>query len=261
MSRHSIGKKIVWRVVGLPFIAMIAVGPAFFRVCPQETTSETPRARKLPPRHFDEKPPLRFELATSESFPGRALVTNTYQESLTAFALEVEPEQGSNRKPQVLVFDALLPVGMSSSIPRGLTFIVGVPHIVGESVPSARIAAAVWEDRSTFGQTNILESISSNRREALSAHDLVISVLTNGLEKNWSVEEYSATLEKQKLPLPQLTELPVVSLPFQPNATLERARRTLQTSHGAKLSNLIKSILTYYQKERAQLADSLPDTT
>lgn len=124
----------------------------------QNQTASPPKAFKLA-RHFDERPPLQFEPAPTRQYPGRVLVTNLHQDALTAFAVESHTQ----------VYDAFARVGMISTIPRGLTLVIGIPHIVGKPVPPAKIVAAIWEDGSTFGPAAILERIFASRRAAFDA--------------------------------------------------------------------------------------------
>lgn len=217
------------------------------------------RAARMPPRHFDERPPLQLEEAPTDKSPGRALVTNLYQETLTAFALEVEREPGSQEMSRIEVFDAIAVIGMKSGVPRGLTLIIGVPHVVGKPIPSAKIAAAMWEDGSTFGSQEILDKIFANRRTTLSAYDLVLSILQTGEENGWTLSQYIDALEKEKAPLPILTEPPRVSMPFQPNTTIQRVEISLRSAQGPGSSVAINPLLPYYRKEREQLARSLTE--
>jgi len=240
--------------------ALFAFGLTSGQDASQNSTPTVRQVHKLPPRHFEERPPVSFELAPSEKLPGRALVTNLHQEALTAFALQVEPESGSQKPPKIEVFDALARVGMFTTIPRGLTFIIGIPHIVGKPIPEAKIAAAIWEDGSTFGPAEILDNIFQARRVTLSAYDLVISILQTGMEKNWTVSQCVDALEKEKTALPTLSEPPRVPMPAQPNSTIFVAETALRSNtQSARPQIAISSVLTVLKETRDKLARTLPE--
>lgn len=93
------------------------------------------------------------------------------------------------------MYDALTRVGLPAPIPRGLSFVTGVPHLVGESVPDPVLAAAIWEDGSTYGPEDLLARISSNRSALADSYDRAIAMLQTGLDKNWTAAEYSAAAQ------------------------------------------------------------------
>ena len=166
-------------------------------------------------RHFDENPPVHFELISSTDQPGRALVTSLYQANLTAFVIQVgsDIENPKASTPHMLLFDALARQRMISTIPRGLSLNTGVPHIVGKEVPPAKVVAALWEDGSTFGPPVIIDKLVDNRQATL-AYDLVIPIVQRAMDENWTTCECIDALEREKAPLPQLAEPPRIGIPF-----------------------------------------------
>lgn len=65
----------------------------------QNLDSKFPEAHKLPTRHFDEKPPMTLEIETTGDHAGRMLITNLYQEALTAFAIDTVREAHKGLPP------------------------------------------------------------------------------------------------------------------------------------------------------------------
>jgi len=121
----------------------------------------------------------------------RIIIRNLHQYPLTAFVVRTEPKSVDD-VINTLVYDALTRVRLLAPIPRGMSSILGAPHQVGGPVTDANLAAAVWEDGSTYGPDNLLLRISSSRRELADSYDRAIAKLQTGLEKNWTAEEYLA---------------------------------------------------------------------
>jgi hypothetical protein len=215
-----------------------------------------------PARHFDEKPPVHFELISSTDQPGRALVTNTYQANLTAFVIQVGSDIDNPKPstPSMLLFDALARQGMISTISRGLSLTTGVPHFVGKEAPPAKLVAALWEDGSTFGRPDTIDKLLDNRRATLAAYDLVIPILQTALDANWTTGEYIDALEREKVPLPHLTEPPSIGIPFQPNTQITAVEMMLRHDQSATSPPLFfKAALTRLKKCRDDLAAALPN--
>jgi hypothetical protein len=174
-------------------------------------------------RHFPEKPPLQFEMEENAERAPRIIISNSYQFPLTAYVVQTEP-RSANDTAQTLTCDALTRIGLLAPIPRGLSHLMGVPHVVGGVVPDAKLVAAVWEDGSTFGPDELLSRISSSRSAMADSYDLAIVALQTGLEKNWSVQEYLAAAQQLKPPMP-----------LQPPAAVEEAMAISQKHIAANL--------------------------
>jgi hypothetical protein len=160
--------------------------------CPR---SQEPKPRHRLSRHFSDSPPLRFELESTAERGPRFILTNVYQEPLTAFIVQVEP-LSERDKTSIIPWDAF--DGGQSPVPRGLSIVQGVPHIVGGRIPDAKLVAAVWDDGSTFGPDELVQTIFANRRILADAFDRAIRTLQTGLEQNWSREQYIAAVEREK---------------------------------------------------------------
>jgi|HubBroStandDraft_6_1064221.scaffolds.fasta_scaffold302463_2 hypothetical protein len=165
----------------------------------QAQTTQDPMvmARRMA-RHFPEKPPVQFEIVQTQDHEPRMVITNLHQFPLTAFIVRTDPT-AANSITNTLLFDALARTGLIAPIPRGLSFVTGVPHVVGEAVPDPVLAAAVWEDGSTFGPDDLLARISSGRSALADSYDRAIAMLQTGLDKNWTAAEYSVAAQQLKL--------------------------------------------------------------
>ena len=121
-----------------------------------------PRRVPGPARHFAERPPVIFEVERLAERGPRVIVTNLYQEPLTAFVVQVDEVPGKLRA-QTLICDAVTRVCGFPPIPRGLSFLMGVPRVLGEPPPNAKLAAVLWEDGSTYGPEDLLQQIAEKR--------------------------------------------------------------------------------------------------
>ena len=213
-------------------------------------------------RHFDEKPPILFELIPSSNQPGRALVTNLYQANLTAFVIQVSSDIDNPKPstPAMLVFDALARQGMISAIPRGLSLSVSVPCLVGKQVPPADLVAALWEDGSTFGPADIIDRLVENRRATLAAYDLVIPILQKAIDTNWTISECIDALDQEKVAMPNLKEPPRIGILFQPNTEITLVQSMLRHEHSATSQPLLfRAALAVLKQSRDELAAALPN--
>ena len=184
----------------LPFVAgtflLFSAAPI-----PAQTLREPTDLDRRFARHFPERPPVQFEIAEDADHRPLTIVTNSYQFSLTAYAVRMEPKLAGD-SPQTSICDALTRMCGLRPIPRGLSHKMGVPHLVGGPVPDSSLVAAVWEDGSTFGPDELLARISASRKAMVDSYDLAIVALQTGLEKNWTVEEYLAAARPPNPPMP-----------------------------------------------------------
>lgn len=146
-------------------------------------------------RHFLERPPVQFEVEQNTEHGPRIIITNLHQYPLTAFVVQTQPH-AANDAPQTLIIDALTRVGGLVPIPRGLSYTMGVPHVVGELVPDAKLVAAVWDDGSTYGPDDLLAQISNVRKILADSYDRAIAILQTGLKENWSAEQYLSAAQE-----------------------------------------------------------------
>ncbi len=123
---RTLKKSILALAAGVLVLSLATPLPA------QTVPDPTAMARRMA-RHFSEKPPVQFQsLQTAEHEP-RLVVTNLHQYALTAFVAQTDPT-AANSITNTAVYDVLTRVGLLAPIPRGLSFVTGVLHVVGQSV-------------------------------------------------------------------------------------------------------------------------------
>lgn len=157
---------------------------------------EARRVRKIA-RHFPERAPIDFAFEPEAARGPRVIVTNLYQEPLTAFVVQTEPKS-ERELPQTLPWDAL--ESSWAAIPRGLSLIQGIPRIVGKPVPEAKLVAAVWEDGSTFGPDELLQRIYTKRSALAELFDRAVQLLETGLKQRWTREQYLEAVDRELQP-------------------------------------------------------------
>jgi hypothetical protein len=126
-------------------------------------------------RHYNERPPVQFEVEENGEHGPRIIITNLQQNPLTAYVVQTVPKS-ADEAAQTVVCDALT-------------------RRVGGPVPGATLGAAVWEDGSTYGRDDLLLRISNDRSAFADNDDRALALLQTGLDKNWSAREYIAAVE------------------------------------------------------------------
>lgn len=238
-------------------IAILAVTP--WGLPAQDQSSSTQLARRFA-RHFEDRPPVMFELETAGDHAGRILVTNAYQYPLTAVAIEISSGAEGKLGPQTDIFDALTRSQLSSPPPRGLTFVTSAGHTVGKPIPNSTIAAAIWEDGSTFGPNDVLNLILEGRRNTLIAFDRALSILQSGIDADWTSSRYLNALEGEKQPDLGSGGINEYQTHIAGTAVFYGAIRTIQVQadKGKKLALVAKGLQQGLKQQRDQLADSAP---
>jgi hypothetical protein len=225
----------------------------------QAQTSQDPMvmARRMA-RHFPEKPPVQFQILQTAEHEPRIVVTNLHQYALTAFIARTDPAAGDSIT-NTMVFDALARVGLLAPVPRGLSFVTGVPHVVGESFPDPVLVAAVWEDGSTFGPDDLLARISSARSALADSYDRAIAMLQTGLDKNWTAAEYGAAAQQLKL-APARPPTPGTGIPDSIpiyTITVNMNRANLENRPAKRASQIARNLLTRFTQDRDALRAAL----
>jgi hypothetical protein len=106
----------------LPQLALLTAA-RFWLLCVAPIQAQTPHEptdleRHLA-RHFPETPPVQLEFAKDAEYRPLLIITNSYQFSLTAYAVQIGPKSANDR-PQTLIYDALTRVGLLATVPKGL---------------------------------------------------------------------------------------------------------------------------------------------
>jgi hypothetical protein len=208
-------------------------------------------------RQFSNRPPLDFETELDRKAGPRFILTNVYSSPLTAYVVQFpKSEEKSAHVSGLMIQDALTREGMLSPVPRGLSLIGGVGHIVGGPIPQPSLVAAVWEDGSTYGPADVIEKVLAIRRAVLDAHNEAIKLLESGLAQHWNQYQYG-TAANEKLhalkPMGQQSVMAgLVYSTISPNFGSEEVGIDRQ-----QLERRVKSILERIVKERDALESGL----
>ena len=134
-----------------------------------------------------------------------------------------------------------------------------------QTAPDPVLAAAVWEDGSTFGTDDLLLRITNRRIALEGSYDQAIAALQTGLEKNWSAEDYLAAAQKLKPPLdarhaaPPETSTAEIMPSYTITVNMQRAARENQPR---KLVDAIaRSLLERFSQDRESLRRALSSST
>jgi hypothetical protein len=226
-----------------------------------QTTQDSTDAQHRAARHFPERPPVQFEILHTADQQPRMVITNHHQYPLTAFIVRTDPT-AANSITNTLVFDALLRMGLLAPIPTGLSFVAGVPHPEGQSVPDPVLAAAVWEDGSTYGPDELLTRIPKARSALADSYDRTIALLETGVDKNWSPAEYSAAAQQLRLhsvatPETGVPEASVAQTTPIYTITINMERMARQQRSAKMVALVVRSLLTLFTKNRDALHQAL----
>jgi hypothetical protein len=123
-------------------------------------------------------------------------------------------------------------------------------HFVGQPYPDkTEVAAAVWADGTTFGPSDHLKRILSNRAYQANTLNRVISLLQTGLQQEWTRDQYLAALDKAPDAL--------ASQAFGVRSTL-KVNTNLDANPNIR-KKLIQDLIDRLSAERDALRQSKPD--
>ena len=217
-----------------------------------------------PPRnyrkmHFEQRPPFSVE----EIGQGRTLLTNSYQEPLTAIVVDSGPlPKTDSRMLQAL--DALISTGLIAPIPRGLSFVTGLPRVIAPGAEEPKIVAALWEDGSTFGPSDALDRIYQGRRGSIQQHDELIALLKRSLSEKWTSQQLLAAIEVEERKPSKPTNIGRSSGSLY--GGLSNTIRVNTTERGsvqgqAGFERFLTHLIDYYQSRREVLTRGLLDAS
>lgn len=248
-------------------IPAIATGVLLFSLatpCPAQTSPDPMAMARRMARHFEERPPVQFQILQTAEHEPRIVVTNLHQYALTAFIARTD-RTAANSITNTMVFDALARMGLLAPIPRGLSFVTAVPHVVGEPFPDPVLAAAVWEDGSTYGPDDLLARISGTRSAFADSYDRAIAMLQTGLDKNWTAAEYSSAAQQLKLARdPAQATIPEAAMAdsIAIRTIAVNMDQATQENRPPKLTALIaRNLLKRFTQDRDALRQSLGGST
>jgi hypothetical protein len=108
----------------------------------------------------------------------------------------------------VVNWDSLLPArGLHGEpvtpLKPGESVTMNLMHVVGKPFPDKlKVVAGIWSDGQTFGDDVWVNAILKNRATYVSAYEQAIALLKEGIENNWTREEYLAAVDDKPVTLP-----------------------------------------------------------
>ena len=78
-----------------------------------------------------------------------------------------------------------------------------LPHKVGGPLPDkVEVIAGIWADGETFGQTVWVKTLVDHRASMVEAYEQAIALLEEGIEHNWTREQFLAALDGKQDSMP-----------------------------------------------------------
>lgn len=121
-------------------------------------------------------------------------VTNLSEKTMTACFIEVSSSDGHKGHGQTTIdWDAI--VLERKSLEPGGRISIPLPHVAGGPLPDkVEIVAGIWADGETFGGAELVRAILVNRGMRESDYDQASAFLQQGLDANWTRDQYLAAL-------------------------------------------------------------------
>lgn len=124
---------------------------------------------------------------------------------------------------------------------------MSLPHVVGGPLPDrAEIIAGIWADGETFGDPKRLKELQDNRNSLATAYQQAISLLQQGLDQNWSRDQFLSALNGKT------NSLPIDSMrrTLEASANLDEASRSWQRT--------MQGLLTHFTQNLGLLRQAKP---
>jgi hypothetical protein len=214
-----------------------ALVPALLLVTPLCSLAQSPT-----------EPKFRIEIQKDAIFT----VTNLSDKTLTACAVQLSGSTDAQHA-SYMSWDSLTgtrgphgeiqgPLEPGASMPLSL-----VPAIPTLSVPNnPKLIAGIWADGETFGDQTWIKMIVKSRANLASAYEQAIAILKQGIEANWTRQQYLAAMGGLPLSLPLHTMLQT----FQTNQALDE--------HPQTINNLAQHLLDRFQQSLQLLRPQKP---
>lgn len=187
-------------------------------------------------------PKFRAEIQANDEASPQFSVTNLSGRTLTActieFSVSTEARSQGRMNWDPLVQGGRGPRGEAQGpLEPGQTLTLFMPHKVGGPLPDkVEVIAGIWADGETFGEAVWVKTLVDYRASLVSAYEQAIALLKEGIEGNWTRQQYLAAMDGK----PQ--SLPVYSMrtTFQANQALDQ--------HPEHAKNVAQSLLNHFQQ-------------
>ena len=115
---------------------------------------------------------------------------------------------------------------------------MNLPHIVGRPFPDkVKVVAGIWADGETFGEQVWVKTLVNNRASFVSAYEQAIALLKEGIENNWTRQQYLAALDGKPESLPFYS----IRRTFQANQSLGQRPQLAK--------NIAQSLLHHFEQD------------
>jgi hypothetical protein len=154
------------------------------------------------------EPKFQIEIQTSGVGSPKFSITNLSAKTLVActisYSVSTEARPGGKMNWNPLVRAGHGPKGEAQGpLDPSQTLTLNLPHVVGGPLPDkVEIIAGIWADGETFGQAVWVQSLIDTNVSIVSAYEKAIALLQEGIEHNWTREQYLAALDGQPDSLP-----------------------------------------------------------
>ena len=198
-------------------------------------------------RQSSGQPNFRVEIHSLTEHGPQIVLTNLSEEPLTACYLETSFWK-EDRKPSGMVWDVFLQ--HQSPLAKDVDVSLPLGHVVGQPYPDkVEVAAAVWADGTTFGPSDHLRRILSNRAYRAHSLDRIISLLQTGIQQDWTRDQYLTALDNKSRAIS--AEAYGVKSTLDANPNLDTRPQVRQ--------KVIQRFIDSFSAEREVLRQSKPD--
>jgi len=193
------------------------------------------------------QPRFQIEIqAIGEGGP-RYTVTNLTGKPVTACVFQLSSSSQSHGKSKT-VWDSVLqdeqPIEPGGSISQYLS------HTVGNPLPDkVDVVAGVWADGQTFGDSVWVKNILETREMRASAYEHAAAVLQQGLDQNWTRDQYLQAINDKP------NSGPIIAI----RSTLQANQQFAEKPQ--RLRGTIQVLLESFRQKSAQIRKAKPTTS
>jgi hypothetical protein len=212
-----------------------AIGIALFLVC----------AVRSQPQALSE-PKFGIEIQKDEQERPTFTLTNLSEKVLSACTIQFSVSTEAVRQSE-MNWDSLIssrgPHGESQGpLKPGESVTMNLGHIVGRPFPDKlKVVAGIWADGETFGEQAWVKTLVDNRASLVAAYEQAIALLKEGIENNWTRQQYLAALDGKPESLPFNS----IRRTFQANQSLDQ--------HPQLAKNIGQRLLDHFEQDLQRL--------
>jgi hypothetical protein len=212
-----------------------AIGIALFLVCALRSPSQA---------QFESK--FGIDIPKDERERPTFTLTNLSEKILTACTIQFSVSTEAVR-PSEMNWDSLISSRGPHGEPQGPlkpgeSATMNLPHIVGRPLPDKlKIVAGIWADGETFGEEVWVKTLVDHRASLVSACEQAIVFLKEGIENNWTRQQYLAVLDGKPESLPFYS----IRRTFQANRPLDQRPQLAK--------NIAQRLLDHFEQDLQRL--------